>query len=207
MQLLLVSDIHTDLDACRSVVERAGAHDLVLVAGDLANQHDGLAETVGALSAVAPTPMVFVAGNNETHEALSAAVRERCPHARVLHAEQATLDDPPGLRVGALGGGVPPIGKDWSFDLTEEEAAGVLGGFSGPLDVLLLHSPPLGVADLDGAGNRAGSGAIRDAIGRLRPTLAVCGHIHPSWGTVANLGGVTTVVNPGPSGVTFELER
>lgn len=201
MRLLLASDIHRDLAATRSLIERSEHHDLVLLAGDLATQHEGLEEVAELVCSFVP-PVVVTPGNNERPEALERAVTARCPNATALHAEQRLVA---GLEIAGLGGGVPPIGKDWSFDLTEEEARRALAEFSEPIDVLLLHSPPAGCGDRDGEGTRIGSVAIREAIERLQPTLAVCGHVHPSWGTVGRIGA-TTVVNPGPGGMTFELD-
>jgi len=199
MRLLLASDIHRNLDSLRSLVERAESHDALLIAGDLDTQHQGLDEIAESLSKLA-TPTAIVPGNNETADALRAAMNECCPNAAVLHGEKRTVG---GLNVFGLGGGIPPIGASWSFDLTEDDAAAELTKAEPGVDVLLLHSPPLGAADRTGEGKRIGSTSIRDAIRRVQPALAVCGHVHPSWGTVARVGE-TVVVNPGPRGLTFE---
>ena len=56
MKLLAFSDLHRDLDAAASLVERSGEVDLVVGAGDFASVHEGLEETIGALGAIeAPT--------------------------------------------------------------------------------------------------------------------------------------------------------
>ena len=70
--------------------------------------------------------------------------------------------------------------------------------------MLIVHSPPHGHVDRSGAGEHLGSTAILEAIESKRPPLAVCGHIHESWGAEARLGP-TRVVNLGPSGAWFEL--
>ena len=49
-----------------------------------------------------------------------------------------------------------------------------------------------------------GSDAILTAIEVKRPQLAVCGHIHDSWGAEAIIGR-TPVVNLGPEGRFFDL--
>lgn len=185
----------------RSLAERAATHDVLLLAGDLATQHAGLDDVCDVIAG-ARAPVVITPGNNETLDDLHAAVELRCPEATVLHGEQRLVS---GLSVFALGCGVPPIGKDWSFDLTETEAGESLAQAASPVDVLLLHSPPRGAADRNDAGERSGSAAIMHAVHTLEPRLAVCGHVHPAWGTVAKVG-LTTVVNPGPSGITFEMD-
>ncbi len=46
--------------------------------------------------------------------------------------------------------------------------------------------------------------AILAAIEDKRPPLAVCGHIHESWGERSSLGP-TAIANLGPAGATFEI--
>ncbi len=70
--------------------------------------------------------------------------------------------------------------------------------------MVVTHSPPKGVADRTSAGRSVGSTAIRAALERIRPRLAVCGHIHDSQG-VSGLIGATRVHNLGPVPNWFEL--
>jgi Icc-related predicted phosphoesterase len=49
-----------------------------------------------------------------------------------------------------------------------------------------------------------GSKAILKAIEDKQPVLAVCGHIHESWGKESQVGE-TEIVNLGPSGRLFNL--
>jgi Icc-related predicted phosphoesterase len=142
---------------------------------------------------------VLVPGNNETDEALRAAVAS-WPAATVLHGEQLELD---GVTFFGLGAGVPVTPWDWSFDLSDDEARRMLE--SCPEDALLvLHSPPEGHVDRATGGEHLGSVAIRDAIEAKRPRLAVCGHIHDSWGEESQLGP-TRIANLGPAGTWFEV--
>ena len=71
-------------------------------------------------------------------------------------------------------------------------------------DVLVLHSPPRGVGDVSSRGHSLGSTAILEAIRRIAPKLAVCGHIHDSWGERGTIGP-TEVVNLGPTPNWFEI--
>lgn len=196
MRLLAFSDLHRDLDGARSLVERSGAHDVVLGAGDFADTHEGLAETIGALAPI-ETPTVLVPGNNETIEALRAAVSD-WPAARVLHGESAEID---GVTFFGLGAGIPTTPWEWSFDLSDDEAAGMLEGCPQGA-VLVLHSPPHGHCDKSSDDEHLGSHAILDAIARKRPPLAVCGHIHDAWGERSQVGP-TEIANLGPSGTEF----
>ncbi len=68
----------------------------------------------------------------------------------------------------------------------------------------MLHSPPHGHCDHSGQGDHLGSRAILEAIEQKRPKVAVCGHIHESWGAESTIGE-TRVFNLGPQGRMIEL--
>ena len=143
-------------------------------------------------------PMVVVPGNAESAEELQAAARDGIT---VLHGQAHEIG---GLRVFGLGYGVPvtPFGA-WSCDLTEDAADAMLSACTGA-DILITHSPPKGVADVTSQGISVGSTAIRKAIERIQPKLAVCGHIHDSWGQSGMIGD-SRVVNLGPKPNWFEV--
>ena len=91
----------------------------------------------------------------------------------------------------------------WSYDFSDEQAIQLLADCP-PGCVIISHSPPHGVVDVDGSGRHLGSRAIYDTIVRVRPWLVVCGHIHASAGQQAMLSP-TPVVNAGPDGVEWRL--
>jgi Icc-related predicted phosphoesterase len=198
VRILAFSDLHRDLDGAAGLVEMSSDADVVIGAGDFASIHEGLGETIDALAAI-EAPTILVPGNNETDEALREAAAG-WPAATVLHGEGTALD---GVDFYGLGAGVPITPWDWSFDLDEDAAAERLAGCPEGA-VLVVHSPPRGHADQSGAGDHLGSTAILAAIEDKRPRLAVCGHIHESWGARSQLGP-TEVANLGPSGAWFDL--
>ena len=116
-------------------------------------------------------------GNNETEDALREAAAAWAA-ATVLHGEGTEID---GVEFFGLGAGVPITPWDWSFDLSDDEAAERLAGCPEGA-VLVVHSPPQGHVDASSAGDHLGSTAILEAIEAKQPRLAVCGHIHESWG-------------------------
>jgi Icc-related predicted phosphoesterase len=201
MKLLLFSDLHCDATAARQIVDRSSEADVVIGAGDFATMRRGLSETLDVLKQI-QRPTVVVAGNSETPDELTAACAD-WPAAHVLHGTQCDID---GVTFFGLGGAVPPTPfGPWSYDLSEDEASRLIRACPSGA-VMVVHSPPRGVLDLSSAGIHLGSRTILDAIQRVRPPLLVCGHIHESGGQTAQLSG-TTLINAGPRGMWFELNR
>jgi len=199
VKLLLFSDIHVDLEAARQIVAKSREVDVVIGAGDFATMSRGLKSCIDVLFQI-DRPTVLVPGNNEWPDQLLAACKD-WKSVHVLHGRGIQID---GVSFFGLGGGAPvtPFG-DWSFDLSEEQAAKLLEACPDGA-VLVSHSPPKGVLDRSSSGQSLGSTAVRDAIIQKNPRLVVSGHIHASAGKSATLNA-TTVVNAGPAGMIWEL--
>ncbi|MEO0911366.1 MAG: metallophosphoesterase [Pseudomonadota bacterium] len=197
MRILAFSDLHHARARAEALVAASHDADLVIGAGDFCNMREGLAGVMSLLADIA-RPFVMVPGNAESFEELEEAAHEGM---QVLHGTGCAVA---GLSLFGLGYGVPvtPFG-DWSCDLTEEMAAGMLARCD-TADVLITHSPPKGVADRTSAGQSVGSRAVYEAIERIQPGLAFCGHIHDSWGVEGRIGA-TRVVNLGPGVQFFEM--
>ena len=198
MKILAFSDLHLARARAAEIVAASAEADLVIGAGDFCNLRQGLPEAMALLEGM-QAPMVAVPGNAESADELRAAAG---PGVTVLHGDGCTID---GLKIFGLGYGVPrtPFGA-WSCDLSEAFAAELLAGCE-KAHVLVTHSPPKGVADMTSAGQSVGSTAIRAAIERIRPRLALCGHIHDSWGKEGRVGA-SRVVNLGPRVSWFEVD-
>jgi uncharacterized protein len=198
VKLLAFSDLHRDLGQAAKLVEMSRQADVVIGAGDFASVHEGLEETIDALAEIR-TPTVLVPGNNETDAALREATASWSA-ATVIHGGGTTIND---VKFFGLGAGVPVTPWEWSFDLKEEDAAVMLT--LCPEDaVLVLHSPPRGHCDSNGAGDHFGSRTLLRTIEERNPRLAVCGHIHESWGCESKVGD-TPIRNLGPKGTWLEV--
>lgn len=195
-RILAFSDMHMSRRCAADIRAAAADADLIVGAGDFCNQRQGLDEAMDLLWPILDK-MVLVPGNAESAEELRAAAGD----ATVLHGDGATIQ---GLKIFGLGYAVPPTPfGEWSCDLTEAQAATMLDPMT-EADLLIVHSPPKGAADQNRAGQSLGSTAIRAAIDRAQPRLAVCGHIHDSWGA-SGLIGATHVHNLGPTANWFDL--
>lgn len=198
MKILAFSDLHRDLAQGARLVEMSREADVVIGAGDFASMHEGLEETIDALAGI-EAPTVLVPGNNETVDALRSAT-ENWSAATVLHGEGTTIE---GAEFFGLGAGIPVTPWDWSFDLDDDAATGMLAACPENA-VLVLHSPPKDHCDAAGDGGAFGSPALLRAIEEKTPRLAVCGHIHESWGCESQVGP-TPVRNLGPKGTWIEV--
>jgi Icc-related predicted phosphoesterase len=198
VKLLAFSDLHRDLDQAAELVAMSAEADVVIGAGDFASVHEGLGETIDALAAI-ETPTVLVPGNNETEQALRDA-SSGWSAATVLHGSGTVID---GTEFYGLGAGIPVTPWEWSFDLDDEAARSMLEACPQGA-VLVLHSPPHNHCDSSSADMHFGSPALLKAIEEKAPRLAVCGHIHESWGCESQIGS-TPVRNLGPKGTWIEV--
>ena len=198
MKLLAFSDLHRDLSQAATLVEVSAEADVVIGAGDFASIHEGLEETIGVLATI-ETPTILVPGNNETEGALREAA-SAWNSATVLHGNGTTID---GTEFYGLGAGIPVTPWDWSFDLDDEAATQMLAPCPENA-IMVLHSPPQGHCDANGSGDHFGSPALLAAIEEKSPRLAVCGHIHESWGCESEIGA-TPIHNLGPKGTWLEV--
>ncbi|WP_420587227.1 metallophosphoesterase family protein [Ruegeria sp.] len=197
MRILAFSDLHMARNRAAEVVAASTEADLVIGAGDYCNMRQGLDEAMEMLTGI-NAPLVLIPGNAESAGELIDAAPEG---VHVLHGTGMTLD---GLRLFGLGYGVPPTPfGDWSCDMTEAEATELLDRCDGA-DVLIAHSPPKGHGDVTSMGDAVGSVAVRDAIERVQPHFAFCGHIHDSWGYRGTIGR-TQIANLGPRVNWFEV--
>ena len=200
MKLLLFSDLHLNSVAANHIASLSIQADAVVGAGDFCTCRKGLDRAIDMLSSIS-CPIVLVPGNSESADELIQACGG-WPNATVLHGNGCVLNEVPFF---GIGGGIPvtPFGS-WSYDFTEEEAAELLKDCpeSG---VLISHSPPFGVVDLDSSGRHLGSKSIRETINSRTLDLVVCGHIHASAGKTEFINR-TPVVNAGTGGILFEIE-
>ena len=199
VKLLAFSDLHRDLGQAAELVEMSAEADVVIGAGDFASVHEGLGGDDRRLAAI-ETPTVLVPGNNETEEALREAA-SGWSAATVLHGEGTTID---GVEFYGLGAGVPVDAL--GVELRPRRGGG--GGDARRLPARARSSsstrPPQGHCDANGGGDHFGSEALLRAIEEKRPRLAVCGHIHESWGCESRIGE-TPLRNLGPKGTWIEV--
>lgn len=183
MRIAALSDPHGHLPATPEC-------DVLVIAGDItpATDHDlgfqarWLSESFAPWLAAQPAAAVVgIAGNHDF-------VFEQAPDT-VPELPWTYLQDAGCEIEGRTFWGSPwtPWFHDWAFNAPRGDTAEAFlcdryAAVPEPTDVLVLHGPPSGYGDRTTSGARVGSTAMLDLVRRVRPALAVFGHIHEARG-------------------------
>lgn len=94
-----------------------------------------------------------------------------------------TKPDGPRTTFNIFGSPYSPARGLWAFGYdSEEQASRLWDQIPADTDVLLTHTPPKYHCDESRDRGAAGCGILRETLWRVRPRLAVCGHIHEARG-------------------------
>ncbi len=198
MRILAFSDLHRDRDHRARILDVAAQADVLVGAGDFATRGVGAVALLQGFAGC-DVPMVLVHGNHDDPAELAGFCAAGSGR-HYLHGSGVEID---GVMFFGLGGEVPLTNPaPWNRGETEE-AAGVMLQACPKGAVLVTHTPPFGLGDMQRDGRHEGSQAIRAAIEGKRPVLALCGHIHNDWGAKGRIGP-TLVQNLGPGLNWFE---
>lgn len=190
MRLICVSDTH---NLAEGIAIPDG--DVLVHAGDL-TQRGTVAEVARASRWLASLPhphKVVVAGNHDflfqEDPARARALVEDVPGLVYLEDEETTVA---GLRI--YGTPWQPWFYDWAFNLPRagDELARVWARVPSGIDILLSHSPALGILDQTTAGDAAGCERLAAELPRIAARVHVFGHIHEAYGDVI-VGGTRHV--------------
>jgi Icc-related predicted phosphoesterase len=173
MRILVVSDLHGDLNS----VERAYENyrpDLILSCGDWGDPDQVAESAVSALLERVPIYTTF--GNHDPVEVL-AGLRNQDGSAVLLG--QGDVQHFGGLRLAAIGGiwAKSHAKPHYMTDADVADAAARIARV-GPVDILLTHACPIGLADLTASGRHGGQRCFLDAFKTIAPRLHLCGHLH-----------------------------
>jgi len=71
---------------------------------------------------------------------------------------------------------------DWAFGYGSSNATALWNEIPLDADIIVTHTPPRSHCDQKPNGSFVGCDALRQALSRVRPPLAVCGHVHEGRG-------------------------
>ena len=161
--------------------------DLVLCLGDLGHHDLAALERTGL-------PKLGVHGNHDDGDEFVGLGIEDV-HLRAV--------DVAGMTIGGFSGAHHPRARG-RFDRSQRESERMLRGF-GRVDVMIAHSPPLGVNDDPDDPVHVGLSGLRAYVERCRPAMFLHGHTYPPMpvkrfaGTeIRHVRGHRIVELPGP---------
>ena len=206
MRILAVSDLHGDLDAARAAVARFQP-DLLLSCGDWGDPDEVDAAALAAFSAERPVLTTF--GN---HDALVLLEQWRNRDGTPVLIGQGEVREVAGLRVAAIGG-IWAKSHAKPHYVTDQDVADAAARIAtaGPIDVLLTHGCPVGLADMTPSGRHGGQRCFLEANKTIAPRLHLCGHLHLAQEKVLKDGRKVINVGETPDGsfviVEFDASR
>ena len=164
-----------------------GDLDLFLHAGDLCKNKGNEQEFIAAvdwISTVKAKHKIVIGGNHDCFLQKSRGQAERMlDDAGILYL-QDRLVEINGLKI--YGSPWTEARYDFSFELPEEGLVKKWGNIPLGVDILVTHSPPLGILDQIGPDDRQGSGSLLHRVFEVKPLLHLFGHIHEAYGYCKN---------------------
>nr|POE88285.1 putative rhamnogalacturonate lyase c [Quercus suber] len=203
LRIVCVSDTH---NAAPGEGYTLPAGDVLIHAGDLTNQGSlaELRKAVEWLEKADYAAKIVVAGNHdlsldagynaEKHATGWTVQAERVEKCRELlegaaitylqHAAAGVEVAGKGVTLRVFGSPFSPDrgGQNWAFQYDAEEAEELWRAVPGNVDVLVTHTPSLGLRDQSDHWKDGGCASLRGVMRRVRPMLHVCGHCHQGRG-------------------------
>ena len=173
MRILVVSDLHGDLEPCRR------AHlfvrpDLLLSCGDWGDPDQVTESDLAAFPGIRAR-LFDIRQSRPARPPCStceSAMDRRCCWPR----------GHPGVRGSPAGGDRRHLGqvaREASLrDRCRRRQRPRGSPSAGPVDILLTHGCPIGLADLTPTGRHGGQRCFLDAFKTIKPRLHLCGHLH-----------------------------
>jgi len=118
------------------------------------------------------------------------ALEERAAQGMRVLENAVLLVDAPFEYRGVLFYGSPwtPELIDWAFYLEPEDAEARWSKIPRETDVLITHSPPAGILDVNRSGKGCGCPHLAERVKAVKPALHCFGHVHASAGTLLRDG-------------------
>lgn len=187
--LLVCSDLHGSDDALALLrrAEKEITPDAVIVCGDVTTY--GSTDYMRRLLDNFDSDIIAVPGNCDTDEMLKMLEQAG---TSVHNRRTRKL----GLDVFGFGGGLPSS-SHMPFEVEEQDMVEGLRAVAVRGGVMVTHTPPRGMNDVDRSGRHIGSNGIMGVVEECRPRLVLSGHVHEARGECSKDG--TVFVNPGPA--------
>ena len=199
MKFLAFVDLHQDKKVLQELVLRAKKDDIdfIVCAGDLSDFGRGFREALESFNSLGKKAY-FIPGNHEEGLEQWEKLVSKYPAWEVLHNKSLTIGNYVFLGYG--GGGFAQ--RDPQF---RKIARQWYDEHQGKKIILVTHGPPYGTK-IDLINERqVGNIDYRKFIERIKPKVAICGHLHDNAGATDAIGE-TKIIHPGWEGMVIELK-
>jgi Icc-related predicted phosphoesterase len=206
MRILVVSDLHGSLKTAQAACD-AVKPDLILSCGDWGDADQVTSTDLMQFQRYAPLYSTF--GNHDPIEVLK-SLRNKDGTAVLL--PQGSPLVVAGIRLAAIGGiwAKSHAKPHYVTDQDVAEAA-ARAASAGPIDVVLTHGCPIGLADMTPSGRHGGQRCFLEANKAIAPRLHLCGHLHLAQEKILKDGRKVINVGATPDGsfvvVDFDAAR
>ncbi len=197
MKFLAFTDLHEDREIMNELIKRSAKEDIdfVVCCGDISTFGNGLKYNLKKLNSLGKK-VYIVPGNHEEGPEFSDIV---AGFSNLIDLDRNAKIVGDYVFLGYGGGGFTL--QDPAFRKIAREW---YGKHNGKKIILITHQPPYGTK-LDWLGNRhVGNKDFTSFILRVKPKLALSGHLHETVGIVDSMDG-TKIANPGWDGMVIEL--
>jgi uncharacterized protein len=201
MRILAVSDLHGDLESVRQAIDRVQP-DALICCGDWGDPEEVDEAELTAIAGQLPVVSTF--GNHDPIDLLG-RLNDRDGSPVLLAQGEVRVFQ--GVRVAAIGG-IWAKSHRKPFYVTDEDAEGLAIRIAAraPIDILLTHGCPIGLADLTPKGTRGGQRCFLEANKRIAPRVHLCGHIHVAQERTLKDGRQVLNVGATPEGSVVVIE-
>jgi len=200
-RILAIGDIHGDKRLTQKLADKAEKEniDLVILAGDLTHFENSLEGIIGPFIK-AKKQVLIIPGNHESVETVN-FLAKMYPNTKSLHGYYIKRG-----KLGIFGAGLANIGP---FAISEKELFEMLKEGNAQLKniekrIMVTHIHPSGTTMEKMSKFVPASTAVRKAIEKFQPDIAICGHVHEAAG-MEEMIGKTRVINVSRKEKIFEI--
>lgn len=199
-KILAIGDIHGDTRLAEKLAARAVEEniDVIILAGDITFAETSIEGIIGPFAKV-KKDVLIVPGNHEAVSTTAFLSELYAPYSKHLHGYSFVKNNVGFFGAGTANMGIHQISDEEIFSLLKHSHAKIK---DMEKSVMVTHVHPLGgSSEFSGW---AGSEAVREAIEKFQPTLALHAHIEEGAGLEEKIGK-TRVVNVARRAKVFEI--
>ena len=199
-KILAVGDVHGDERLIKKLAEQAKKEDvdLVILTGDLTFLEDSTKNIIGPF-AKAKKQVLLIPGNHESVSTVDFLAQYYHPSAKNIHGYSFAKNNLGIFGAGGADIGIHQIDDKEIFRLLKRGNENVK---NLEKKIMVTHMHPKGTkSEFSGF---KGSEAIRKAIEKFQPDIAIFSHIHEAAGTEEKLGK-TRAISVSRKGKVFEI--